>query len=250
MHLELSRRVHAGISIMLSGRHCTFLNFAKGLLLLVAVVVALPALATQDKNPPVLTSFTFSPQSVDVTNGPATFTVTLQATDDLSGVAGAYAVWISPDGTHSVGGGLGLTSGTTLNGTWTGTITVPQFVEAGTWNIADLFLEDAANNDKYYYQSDLQALGFPTTLQITSTQDKNPPVLTSFTFSPQSVDVTNGPATFNVTVQATDDLSGVAGAYVEWISPDGTRSVGGNLSLTAGTTLNGTWTATFTVPQF
>src|SRR5271166_5826107 len=83
---RLPRRLHPGNSIMPIGRHCTSLNLAKGLLLLVAGAAALPAFASQDKNPPVLTSFTYSPQSVDVTNGPATFNVTVQATDDLSGV--------------------------------------------------------------------------------------------------------------------------------------------------------------------
>ena len=85
--------------------------------------------------PAGVTSFTFSPQSVDVTNGSATVNVTVQATDDLSGVQGVGASWISPDGANEVSAGLDLSSGTTLNGTWTGPVTVPQFVEAGTWSI-------------------------------------------------------------------------------------------------------------------
>ncbi|MGA8433174.1 MAG: hypothetical protein WB729_25355, partial [Candidatus Sulfotelmatobacter sp.] len=209
------------------GRYCTFLNLAKGLLLLGVAAAALPAFAVQDKNPPVLTSFTYSPQSVDVTNAPATFNVTIQATDDLSGVNYIGVTWVSPSRLNSTGGGLNLSSGTNLNGTWTETFTVPQFVEPGTWTIGQMTLVDNAGNYKYYYQSDLQALGYPTTLQVTSTQDKNPPVLTSFTYSPQSVDVTSGPATFNVTIQATDDLSGVNYIGVTWVSPSRLNSTGG-----------------------
>ncbi len=226
------------------------MNLAKGLLLLGVAAAALPAFAVQDKNPPVLTSFTYSPQSVDVTNGPATFSMTAQATDDLSGVEGIGVSWVSPDGTEGVGNGMTLSSGTNLNGTWTATVTVPQFVEAGTWNLSRVIVIDNAGNSKTYSQSDIQALGYPTTLQVTSTQDKTPPVLTFFTYSPQSVDVTNGPATFSMTAQATDDLSGVEGIGVSWVSPDGTEGVGNGMTLSSGTNLNGTWTATVTVPQF
>src|ERR1700727_3177512 len=238
------------LNMPIRGHRTLFLNLAKGLLLFVAVAAALPAFAIQDKNPPVLTSFTFSPQAVDVTNAPATISATAQATDDLSGVTEVAVEWVSPDGTNAVGGGLGLSSGTNLNGTYTSTFTIPQFVEPGTWNVAQVYVRDNAGNSKTYYQSDLQALGFPTTLQVTSTQDKNPPVLTSFTFSPQAVDVTNAPATISATAQATDDLSGVTEVAVEWVSPDGTNAVGGGLGLSSGTNLNGTYTSTFTIPQF
>jgi len=221
---------------MLSGRHCTFLNFAKGLLLLVAVVVALPALATQDKNPPVLTSFTFSPQSVDVTNGTATFNVTLQATDDLSGTVYVSVDWISPDRTNVVGGGLSLTSGTGLNGTWTGTFTVPQFVEPGTWNIGEMILEDAVNNTKFYYQSDLQALGFPTTLQVI---DGTSVAIVSGT-NPSAY---NQPVTFTATV--TSGTSTVATGTVNFVDGattigSGTLNASGVASLTTSTLSVGT----------
>src|SRR5437879_2692063 len=97
------------------GRYCAFfLNLAKGLLLLVAVAAALPAFASQDKNPPAMPFFTYSPQSVDVTNGPATFNVTINVTDDLSGVNYVQPVWFSPDGKYDVGGATGLSSGTNL----------------------------------------------------------------------------------------------------------------------------------------
>jgi len=211
------------------GKCCTsFLNLAKGLLLLVAVAAALPAFASQDKNPPVLTFFTYTPQSVDVTNGPATFNATVQATDDLSGVAGAYVEWISPDGTRAVGGNLSLTAGTTLNGTWTATFTVPQFVEPGTWNINQLFLGDAAGNSKYYYQSDLQALGYPTTLQVI---DGTSVALASGT-NPSAY---NQPVTFTATV--TSGTSTVATGTVNFI--DGATTIGSG-------TLNASGVATFT----
>jgi len=143
-----------------------------------------------------------------------------------------------------------LSSGTNLNGTWTATYTVPQFVEPGIWTIASMSLWDNAGNLQLYYASDLQAMGYPTTLQVTSTQDTQPPALTFFNYKPLTVDVTNGPATFSATAKATDNLSGVFGVGVSWVSPNGQTYVGGGMRLTSGTNLKGTWTATYTVPQF
>jgi hypothetical protein len=104
--------------------------------------------------------------SVDVTNNPANVNITVQATDDLSGVDFVNVGWASPSGKNSVGGTLSLTSGTGLNGTWTLTATVARFVEPGTWNITYLVMEDSVGNASYYYPADLQALGFSTTLQV------------------------------------------------------------------------------------
>ncbi len=211
------------------GRYCAFfLNLAKGSLLLAAVAVALPAFAVQDKNPPVLTFFTYSPQSVDVTNGPATFNMTAQATDDLSGVEGIGVSWVSPDGTEGVGNGMTLSSGTNLNGTWMATVTVPQFVEAGTWNLSRVIVIDNAGNSKTYSQSDIQALGYPTTLLVI---DGTSVALASGT-NPSAY---NQPVTFTATV--TSSSSTVATGTVNFM--DGATMIGSG-------TLNASGVTTFT----
>src|SRR5258708_8308848 len=97
-------------------------------------------------------------------------------------------------------------------------------------------------------KSRLQSFVGPTALQVIGAQDKNPPVLTFFTYSPQSVDVTNGPATFNMTTQATDDLSGVEGIGVSWVSPDGTERDGNGITLSSRTNPNSTCMAPPTLP--
>ena len=230
---------------------CSFArNSAKILsLLLLAAIAALPALA-QDTQPPVLTSFTFSPMAVNTTTSPATVNVTAQATDDLSGVADIYVGFASPSGNQSQQAALALSSGTSLNGTWTGTATIPAYVEAGTWTVAYLSMNDNVGNQQFYVTSQLQALGFPTALQVTSNQDTTPPTTTSFTFSPIAVNTTTSPATVNVTAQATDDLSGVADIYVGFASPSGNQSQQAALALSSGTSLNGTWTGTATIPAY
>jgi hypothetical protein len=152
-----------------SGR-CNFArNSAEILsLLLLAVVAALPALAS-DTTPPVLTSFTFTPMAVNTTTSSATVTVTEQMTDDLSGVQYANEIFRSPSGSQVAGCTSSLISGTNLNGTWQCTANLAAYSEPGTWTVEYVVLVDNVNNTQFYYTSQLQALGFPTQLIVDST---------------------------------------------------------------------------------
>jgi hypothetical protein len=156
----------------------------------------------------------------------------------------------SPSGAQEVGAGLQLSSGTDLNGTWTSATTIPAFSEAGTWTVYYVDMFDNVGNFQGYSTSQLQALGFPTTLQVTSNQDTQPPVLTGFTFSPMTVNTTNSSAAVTLTAQATDNLSGVQQIDMAFRSPSGAQEVGAGLQLSSGTDLNGTWTSTTTIPAY
>ena len=201
-----------------------FCNLSKGTLLVVAAAFfctfSSPLSAqTQDATPPVLTGFTFSPMSVNTTTSSAVVNLMAQATDNLSGVALVNVVFVSPSGKYSISSGnLGRTGGTSLNGTWTNPVTIPAFSEAGAWVVSDVSVIDNVNNLATYSTSALQALGFPTQLQVTSQQDATPPVLTGFTFSPMSVNTTTSSAVVNLMAQATDNLSGVALVNVVFVS--------------------------------
>ncbi len=225
-------------------------NSVKALLLLfLAVIAALPALAS-DTEPPVLTSFTFSPTAVDTTTNSAVITVTAQITDNLSGVAGSGAEFYSPLGVQRFGCNMNLISGTNLNGTYQCTGTIRAFSEPGTWYVSSVYVQDNAGNLQYYYTDDLQSLGFPTNLQVTSNPDTTPPVLTSFTFSPTAVDTSTHSATITATAQATDDLSGVGSLGELFVSPSGTERFGCDMTLISGTDLNGTFQCTATAPAY
>lgn len=226
-------------------------NLCTILLLLVAIAFASPALG-QDTQPPVVTSFTFSPMAVNTTSSAAAVSLTAQVTDNLSGVALVNVIFVSPSHEYSVSSGnLGLTGGTDLNGTWTGSVTIPAYTEAGAWAVFDVEVVDNVENSAFYYTSQLQSLGFPTSLQVTSNQDTQPPVLTGFTFSPTAVNTTTNSATVNLTAQVTDNLSGVALVNVLFVSPSGDYSVSsGNLGLISGTDLNGTWAGTVVIPAY
>jgi hypothetical protein len=135
-------------------------------LVLLATIAEIPALAQQDTTPPVLTGFTFSPMAVDTTTSSATVNVTAQITDNLSGSTNPGVFFGSPSGQQAQVALLFLTSGTDLSGTWTGTVTIPAHSEAGMWTVSRVFVEDNAGNYQNYYTSDLQALGFPTTIAV------------------------------------------------------------------------------------
>ena len=148
-------------------------QLTKGPLVLAAVCFSAflsPSWAqTQDVTPPVLTGFTFRPMAVNTTTNPATITVTMQITDDLSGVyVGGAATFFSPSRNQNNNCQGSLISGTDLNGTWQCQMTIPAYSEAGVWTVSTVYVRDHAGNVKVYYTSDLQALGFPTTLQVTS----------------------------------------------------------------------------------
>ena len=107
-------------------------------------------------------------------------TVTLTATDDLSGVnMTEYERVIHPDGPsipaevveiNSPSGGqsrdvpapLTLTAGNTLNGTWQGSAYFPQYSEAGTWQITRVDMRDYAENYQDLTTANLTSLNLPT----------------------------------------------------------------------------------------
>ena len=206
--------------------------------------------AQQDVTPPVLTEFSFSPTHVDTTSNAATVTFSAQVTDDLSGVSQVYAVFGSPSGAHSTEGYLGLQSGNTLNGTYQGGASFPAFGEPGTWTVEFVYVVDTVGNSHSYETSELQSLGFSTTLNVTSQQDVTPPVLTEFSFSPTHVDTTSNAATVTFSAQVTDDLSGVSQVYAVFGSPSGAHSTEGYLGLQSGNTLNGTYQGGASFPAF
>jgi hypothetical protein len=107
--------------------------------------------------------------AINTTTSSATVALTSQVTDDLSGVSGAYMQFLSPSGDHTEFAGMSLTSGTDLNGTWTGTATFPAYSEAGTWTVEYVEVVDHVGNYQNYYTSQLQTLGFPTQLVVDST---------------------------------------------------------------------------------
>lgn len=67
--------------------------------------------------------------------------------------------------------------------------------------------------------------------------------------TPNTVDSSTGPHTIDVTLRATDDLSGI-GFVVSNLSPNGIAYNGGAFTLTSGTNTDGEYHGTIQIPQF
>lgn len=227
-----------------------------------------------DLAPPVPTNVFVSPQQVDTSASAQVVQVIRAATDDLSGVAYQGAgcsgftsglVLVSPSGNQEVkinNCGFSLTSGSALNGEFTGAATFPQFAEIGVWQLQSMILEDQAGNFKSYASSELASLGISATVEVVSPGDIQPPVLVGLNVSPQLIDTSQSGQAVQVTRTLTDDVSGVAynGAGctgftdgLVFSSPTGIQSVKINnceFILIGGSDLNGDFAANANFPQF
>ncbi len=217
----------------------------------------------QDVTPPALQSLTFSPSSINVTNGPQNVIVTARITDSMSGVANSPFAFYSPPGPSDsqvqmgTFGASNLISGNANDGVYQVTLTFPQYSQSGTWYISYVYLNDQVGNTTHYQQQDLTNLGFSTTLQVTSLgADVTPPVVRSLTISPGLIDVTNGPQSVTVTARITDDISGVANSTFAFYSPPGPSGsqvqmgTFGPSNRISGNANDGIYQTTVTFPQY
>lgn len=201
-----------------------------------------------DTTAPQLVSFTFSPSSIDISNSAQSVTFTARVTDDISGVKFVSLTFQSPSGRQFNGSATRI-SGNALDGVYQGSVTFPQYSQVGTYNAFTVRLTDEVFNERFIFQNELISRGFPTTLQVTGTQDITPPQLPSFTFSPTSIDVSNSSQNITFTARVTDDLSGVRFVTVTFQSPSGTQ-FNGTATRISGNALDGVYQGTITIPRY
>lgn len=181
--------------------------------------------ATIDRTPPTLHSLEIIPSTVDTTDGSVSLTATVNVTDDLNGIGYAYIEFVSPDNTKY----LGFSSLIPFDGqpdTYTATTTMDQTSESGIWRLSYLDIRDSAGNILQLDATGVAtAVGHEVTITNNSTavRDTTPPVLHSLSIEPSTVDTSNGPVTLTVTLNVTDDISGVSleHANIQLTSPDG-----------------------------
>ncbi|MDP8980940.1 MAG: hypothetical protein M3O35_10145 [Acidobacteriota bacterium] len=175
--------------------------------------------STADTVPPALTAFSFTPATIDTTAASTNVTVNFTLTDDFAGANFFQVTFVSPSGDSSQSASKSFTPATSVSDSVT--LTFPRFSEAGTWTVGSVFATDAAGNTLVLATPDLTALGFTTTLAVTSTSDTTPPTLTAFGFTPTTINVTGAPATVTVSYQVTDDLSGATTMQAIFTGPSG-----------------------------
>ena len=196
--------------------------------------------------------------TVDATNGPATVTLRAHLTDAPAGFSQGTFYLSSPTSAQGQQWGFSQMplSGTVQDGIFQASAIVPPFSESGTWSVGFVFLRDVVGNHKTYYQPELQALGFPTTMNVVSNTDNTPPSIAcasagDCTLTP-TVNVMNGPATVTLSVHLTDAPAGFNHGTFYLSSPtsvQGQQWVFDQVPAT-GTLQDGVFQAVATVPQF
>ena len=131
--------------------------------------------APSDTTPPTLTGLSITPPVADTSSSSQNITVTLSASDDISGVFfGLFnstyfyvdAEFQSPSGNQLVIATQNYShpapiAGTPLAGTWQLTALWPQFSEEGTWNLNYLALQDTVGNSVFYTPAQNQCAALP-----------------------------------------------------------------------------------------
>lgn len=198
---------------------------------------------------PTLVGLTVAPSPVDVTSGTKTVLVTGHVTDAGGSGVNQFAVTATaPHGAFANCVDTALDSGTTSDGYWSCSLTIPIGAEPGDWKLIVL-VSDAGYSSKTYATADLTAASLPTTFNVVSNWDQTYPVFHSLAVTPSSVNVAGGAQTVTVTANLTDDRSGIGSFEFKATSPSGQQSVSCSAGApTSGDILNGNWSCTVTIP--
>ncbi|NHC46406.1 hypothetical protein [Motilibacter aurantiacus] len=207
--------------------------------------------------PPEITSFSFSPASVDVRTGEKKVKVTARVSDP-DGVETVLASFVSPlgpKGKQSVAGGLlKLTSGSKTDGTYSGEAVVPRGVIPGAWKVQSVMATDSLGGSDFLRYDELKERGWSRDLAVKSTPDLKPPALTALTFAPAAVNTTAKAGRVKITAKATDNFSGVSFVSVQLTRK--TKGAGTTpatltvLKRSGGTATNGTFVGYAEIPRW
>ncbi|HEY8083288.1 MAG TPA: calcium-binding protein [Solirubrobacterales bacterium] len=161
-----------------------------------------------DNVDPELVDLDISPPTVDTSGGPATVTMTVHATDQLSGVESIGGSFDMPNTPSDSGFPMSRVRGGAPDGEWEIEIQLPRHAAPGQWKLDDLHLWDDAGNATHYFDpADLEPLGFPLTFTQTGPGDTTPPQILGLSIEETAF---SGQPFVYFYVHLSDDLSGIA----------------------------------------
>ncbi len=231
--------------------------------LLSIVLIGGARLLAADTEAPVITSIAISPNSVEVSSGPQTITVTLQITDDEEGFAEGYLyLWSGNDkfiDSIQFGPDDIIAPGTPQSGTYEVTVEVPGYGTPGapgSWYF-EAYVRDGTYNSRSYGDSPgEEEVPADATFTVTNTDppDTGGPVASNIVFSPLSVSNAAAPATISVTFDAADTPSGYDYGYIYIQDPNGEYLYDNFIPIdasnrTSGDEFSGSYEATTTIAQ-
>jgi hypothetical protein len=188
-----------------------------------------------------VTAVSLSHSSVNTAHGQQNIAVRVKATDDRSGIGSLSVTGSATIGGHrrvTTGGVLTRSSGTRLNGTYSGVLTVPPWAGSTqhVWSLA-LTARDRSGNPVTLDAAQLRAKHLSSSFKVTSRRDVTKPELSSLTWMINTAFAGWGD---KATVGVSDAASGIAGVRVTLTSPSGSKNVT-DLELETGTVNSGLW---------
>jgi hypothetical protein len=199
---------------------------------------------------PIITALTVAPASVDVRVSSQTVTVSATAVDGSG--TGIKSVTVTASGlsaTHAPTASCTATS-VAANGSWSCTLTIQSGVAAGQWPIVSAVVTDNASHSTTYGDGSRTPL-FGASFTVTSEEDViEPSGPANITVSPTNFDVTNSSQRVDVSAEYGDNLSGVASFTYRATSPANANTyVECTGTLISGTSTNGRWACSVTIPK-
>jgi hypothetical protein len=163
----------------------------------------------QDSTPPEVTAFRISPAVVDVTNGPAEVVLEFDITDDISGFDYLRIDMLFEETRLKLGmTSANIVEGTILNGTYRTTLTIPQGSPPGVRRFELSVYDGVDNRDILLFNNTL-------TVQVNGPFDQEKPVIRSITIEPSVVDLSEGPVRVNISIEVSDDFSGIPSLWAD-----------------------------------
>lgn len=215
---------------------------------------------TQDIVAPTITSFAPSITGGDMTNGPINFSVDLSFSENLSGIGNCFVEIISPSGNQKVPGQLSIIDEQIDPTAMRANLFVNQNGEAGTWTYR-VIMRDNTGNSRVYEAVDLAGLSFPSTLAVTGTGDATAPTISNIFYDvadPVINEVPFGGGVVTMTADLADNMTGVQGGRIDFVSPVSNQIATGYFSQVSGSlwrtniylpvyAASGSWTPTLTL---
>ena len=200
-----------------------------------------------DRDRPTITGLTISPAKIDTAAVDQEISFQVTATDDVA--VSSAAVSFRRRGSSTKIFRKYVPGGTTPEGIFEGTITIPAGTTAG-----ELFpiveVRDVVNNSAELtggYSSPRLPPGFTRAVSIeNATSENQPPVLTSFTLSENAVDITEESASVLIHAEASDVAGDVFSVIVELGVPG--REV--SLNIRKDTDSPGVFEKEWTIPRY
>ncbi|MCW1923943.1 hypothetical protein OKA05_15355 [Luteolibacter arcticus] len=199
-------------------------------LLAAACLSACPLLA-DDTAHPVVTSISITPETVDVTSGPGSVSITAHITDDDSGFSFGNFILINGNGNHIKsfyfnGEDTRLPDGDALDGTYQLTINeVPQYGEPGDWRVDVLVFDHSGNARTFGQHPDDIPLPVPDdgefTVVNTGEVDSAAPEIGSAEINPDPFSTASEAAELTLTIHGVDTLSGIDRGFLWVYKPNG-----------------------------